>query len=163
MRTASTDSPLRGKYATTGDAGRREAAQSLDDPGGKILRMTPNGGIPGDNPFPGSLVYSLGHRNPQGIAWDADGNLFAAPEHLQSVPDGDPTSATSTPRPNQPNGACSTGHSSTGSPSKTTTPRPSHPSRPSPRSSPATPVPTTNEPCPALKRGRVRTFPITWT
>ena len=33
---------------------------------------------PADNPFPGSVVYSLGHRNPQGIAWDADGRLWAA-------------------------------------------------------------------------------------
>ena len=34
--------------------------------------------MPDDNPFPGSLVYSIGHRNPQGIAWDADGQLWAA-------------------------------------------------------------------------------------
>ena len=65
-------------YATTGDAGQRSAAQDPDDLGGKILRMTPDGDVPEDNPFPGSLVFSLGHRNPQGIAWDADGRLFAA-------------------------------------------------------------------------------------
>ncbi len=64
-------------YATTGDAGQRSAAQDPDDLGGKILRMTPDGDVPEDNPFPGSLVFSLGHRNPQGIAWDADGRLFA--------------------------------------------------------------------------------------
>ena len=45
---------------------------------GKILRMTPTGDVPADNPFAGSLVYSLGHRNPQGLAWDADGQLWAA-------------------------------------------------------------------------------------
>lgn len=65
-------------YATTGDAGRRSAAQDLGDLGGKILRMTPDGGVPDDNPFSGSLVYSYGHRNPQGIAWTDEGTLFAA-------------------------------------------------------------------------------------
>ncbi|HLT62198.1 MAG TPA: PQQ-dependent sugar dehydrogenase, partial [Microlunatus sp.] len=65
-------------YATVGDAGRREAAQDRDVLAGKILRMTPDGEVPDDNPFPGSLVYSLGHRNPQGLAWADDGTLFAA-------------------------------------------------------------------------------------
>jgi glucose/arabinose dehydrogenase len=40
--------------------------------------MTPTGGVPADNPTAGSLVYSMGHRNPQGLAWDATGQLFAA-------------------------------------------------------------------------------------
>jgi glucose/arabinose dehydrogenase len=65
-------------YATVGDAGRRDEAQDRDSLGGKILRMTPDGDAPADNPFPGSLVYSYGHRNPQGLAWAADGRLFAA-------------------------------------------------------------------------------------
>jgi glucose/arabinose dehydrogenase len=65
-------------YATTGDAGRQDASQDLDSLGGKILRMTPDGDAPADNPFPDSLVYSLGHRNPQGIAWAEDGTMFAA-------------------------------------------------------------------------------------
>lgn len=65
-------------YATTGDAGQRDAAQDLDSLGGKILRMTPDGGVPADNPVPDSLVYSYGHRNPQGIAWAEDGTMFAA-------------------------------------------------------------------------------------
>ncbi|MCC9178123.1 PQQ-dependent sugar dehydrogenase [Arthrobacter sp. zg-Y750] len=64
-------------YATTGDAGNRASAQDLESVSGKILRMTPEGAAPGDNPFPGSLVYSYGHRNPQGIAWDANGVLYA--------------------------------------------------------------------------------------
>lgn len=64
-------------YATTGDAGQRSAAQDLDSLGGKILRMTTDGEVPDDNPFPGSLVFSLGHRNPQGIAWDESGRMFA--------------------------------------------------------------------------------------
>ncbi|MFK3834823.1 PQQ-dependent sugar dehydrogenase [Microbacterium sp. NPDC087868] len=65
-------------YATTGDAGQRNAAQDRQSLGGKILRMTPDGGVPADNPFPDSLTYSYGHRNPQGIAWAEDGTLFAA-------------------------------------------------------------------------------------
>ena len=65
-------------YATTGDAGDRSSAQDTDSLSGKILRMTAEGGAPEDNPFPGSLVYSYGHRNPQGLAWDPAGTLFAS-------------------------------------------------------------------------------------
>ncbi|WP_422732853.1 PQQ-dependent sugar dehydrogenase [Microbacterium limosum] len=60
-------------YVTTGDAGQPGAAQHRDTLAGKILRLTSEGDIPSDNPFPGSAVYSLGHRNVQGIAWSADG------------------------------------------------------------------------------------------
>jgi len=65
-------------YATVGDAGQPSRAQDPSSLNGKILRMTPTGAVPRDNPVAGSLVYSLGHRNPQGIAWDADGQLWAA-------------------------------------------------------------------------------------
>ncbi|MHA7304680.1 PQQ-dependent sugar dehydrogenase [Arthrobacter sp. TMN-49] len=65
-------------YATTGDAGNRNAAQDAASLSGKILRLTPGGGIPTDNPFPGSRVWSLGHRNPQGIAWDGQGRMWAS-------------------------------------------------------------------------------------
>lgn len=65
-------------YATVGEAGNRPDAQDLHSLGGKILRMTPDGGVPPDNPFPGSLVYSYGHRNPQGIAWAPDGTLYSS-------------------------------------------------------------------------------------
>ena len=65
-------------YATTGDAGNRDSAQDTESLSGKILRMTPDGGAPEDNPFPGSLVYSYGHRNPQGIAWDEEGTLYSS-------------------------------------------------------------------------------------
>jgi glucose/arabinose dehydrogenase len=65
-------------YATVGDAGQRSIAQDVDSLGGKILRMTPDGDVPDDNPFPGSLVYSYGHRNPQGLAWTDDGTMFAS-------------------------------------------------------------------------------------
>lgn len=65
-------------YVAVGDAGQRERAQDLDFLGGKILRLTPDGGVPADNPFPGSPVYSLGHRNVQGLGWTADGRLVAS-------------------------------------------------------------------------------------
>ncbi|WP_063003780.1 PQQ-dependent sugar dehydrogenase [Nocardia salmonicida] len=65
-------------YATVGDAGNRPAAQDRAALAGKILRMTPDGQAPVDNPAPGSLVYSYGHRNPQGITWAADGRMFAS-------------------------------------------------------------------------------------
>jgi glucose/arabinose dehydrogenase len=65
-------------YAATGDAGTSSRSQSLDSLGGKILRMTADGRVPSDNPFPGSYVYSYGHRNVQGLAWAADGNMYAS-------------------------------------------------------------------------------------
>lgn len=65
-------------YITAGDAGNRTAAQDLDSLSGKILRLAPDGSIPEDNPFPGSAVYSFGHRNPQGLAWDENGALYAS-------------------------------------------------------------------------------------
>ncbi|NQX36097.1 PQQ-dependent sugar dehydrogenase [Herbiconiux sp. VKM Ac-2851] len=65
-------------YVTAGDASDGANAQTLDSLGGKILRVTAEGAVPADNPFPGSPVWSLGHRNPQGIAWAADGTMWAA-------------------------------------------------------------------------------------
>lgn len=65
-------------YATVGDAGVPARAQDATSLNGKILRMTAEGAVPDDNPSDGSLVYSLGHRNPQGLAWDAAGQLWAA-------------------------------------------------------------------------------------
>lgn len=65
-------------YVTTGDATSRTAAQDLSSLGGKILRLTPDGGVPADNPFPGSPVWSYGHRNPQGIGWDSRGTMWAS-------------------------------------------------------------------------------------
>ena len=52
--------------------------QDLDSLSGKILRINDDGSIPEDNPFSNSPVYSLGHRNPQGMTWDGDGNLYIA-------------------------------------------------------------------------------------
>ncbi|MFJ2553682.1 PQQ-dependent sugar dehydrogenase [Microbacterium sp. NPDC087591] len=65
-------------YVTAGDAGDRDSAQDPDVLSGKILRLTPDGAVPEDNPFDGSSVYSYGHRNPQGIAWDAAGTMYAS-------------------------------------------------------------------------------------
>jgi len=65
-------------YVTVGDAGQPDRAQDLESLGGKILRMTADGDVPADNPFPDSLVYSSGHRNPQGLAWADDGTMFAS-------------------------------------------------------------------------------------
>ncbi|WP_053351397.1 PQQ-dependent sugar dehydrogenase [Leucobacter musarum] len=65
-------------YATTGDAGDRESAQDPSSLGGKILRVTADGGVPDDNPVPGSPVWTLGHRNPQGLAWAPDGTMYAS-------------------------------------------------------------------------------------
>lgn len=63
-------------YAVTGDAQMGSNAQDTASLGGKVLRMTPDGDVPTDNPTPGSLVYSMGHRNPEGLAWDAAGRLW---------------------------------------------------------------------------------------
>ncbi|MDP2641214.1 MAG: PQQ-dependent sugar dehydrogenase [Candidatus Yanofskybacteria bacterium] len=69
-------------YITTGDAGNAERAQDRNSLAGKILRVDTDGNIPEDNPF-GSAVYSYGHRNPQGLAWDAQEQLWST-EHGRS-------------------------------------------------------------------------------
>ncbi|MBF0708929.1 PQQ-dependent sugar dehydrogenase [Alkalihalobacillus hwajinpoensis] len=73
-------------YITTGDAGEPELAQDKDSLAGKILRMDLEGNVPEDNPFNDSYVYSYGHRNPQGLAWNEEGQLFSS-EHGQSAHD----------------------------------------------------------------------------
>ncbi|MFB8236781.1 PQQ-dependent sugar dehydrogenase [Kitasatospora purpeofusca] len=65
-------------YAGTGDANDRSLAQDRDSLGGKILRLTRDGDPAPGNPFPGSAVWSLGHRNVQGLAWDPQGRLWAS-------------------------------------------------------------------------------------
>lgn len=65
-------------YAGTGETGQPELAQDRSSLGGKILRMTPEGRVPPDNPFSGSLVYAYGLRNVQGLAWNPKtGDLWA--------------------------------------------------------------------------------------
>ncbi|GAA1952165.1 PQQ-dependent sugar dehydrogenase [Microbacterium deminutum] len=64
-------------YVTTGDAQNHPAAQDPDSLGGKILRLTPEGEPAPGNPF-GTAVWTLGHRNVQGIAWTSDGTMWAS-------------------------------------------------------------------------------------
>ncbi len=69
-------------YITTGDAGKNNLAQDTSSLAGKILRLKDDGSIPSDNPF-GNAVYSYGHRNSQGLAWDDKGQLWIT-EHGRS-------------------------------------------------------------------------------
>jgi quinoprotein glucose dehydrogenase len=68
-------------YITTGETFRGELAQDLRSLGGKILRINPEGGIPEDNPFNGSPIYSYGHRNPQGLSWHPETKDLFESEH----------------------------------------------------------------------------------
>jgi glucose/arabinose dehydrogenase len=65
-------------YAGTGDAGDRPSSQDTNSLAGKILRLTPDAEVPEDNPFPNNPLYSYGHRNVQGLTWDANGQLYAS-------------------------------------------------------------------------------------
>jgi glucose/arabinose dehydrogenase len=65
-------------YAGTGDANVPAGAQDLSSLAGKILRITTEGTAPPGNPFPGSPVYSSGHRNSLGLAWGPHGQLYAS-------------------------------------------------------------------------------------
>lgn len=67
-------------YITTGDALNEGSSQKIEELAGKILRIELDGSYPEDNPFPNSPVYSYGHRNPQGLAWDEQGRLYSS-EH----------------------------------------------------------------------------------
>ncbi|MEU4745751.1 PQQ-dependent sugar dehydrogenase, partial [Actinosynnema sp. NPDC023658] len=62
-------------YIATGDGQNGDWAQDLDNLAGKVLRINRDGTIPSDNPF-GTPVWSYGHRNPQGLAFDSRGRLW---------------------------------------------------------------------------------------
>ncbi|MDG4756387.1 PQQ-dependent sugar dehydrogenase [Micromonospora sp. WMMD710] len=62
-------------YASTGDAQNGAYAQDRSALEGKVLRLNPDGTVPSDNPF-GNYVWSYGHRNPQGLAFDSQGRLW---------------------------------------------------------------------------------------
>lgn len=68
-------------YWTMGDAQDTSTSQNLSSLNGKILRLNPDGTAPTDNPFPNSPVYSYGHRNPQGLAWQPGTGRLYATEH----------------------------------------------------------------------------------
>ncbi|MGW5616921.1 PQQ-dependent sugar dehydrogenase [Streptomyces sp. NPDC003877] len=70
--------PDRMLYVGTGESGDTGLSQDRDSTGGKILRLTPEGEPAPGNPFSGSPVYSYGHRNVQGLAWDGRQRLFAS-------------------------------------------------------------------------------------
>jgi glucose/arabinose dehydrogenase len=63
-------------WIATGDAGIRELSQDRSSLAGKVLRVEPDGSTPDDNPF-GTPVWSQGHRNIQGLAWDSGDQLWA--------------------------------------------------------------------------------------
>ncbi|EEH97361.2 hypothetical protein CSBG_00987 [Clostridium sp. 7_2_43FAA] len=73
-------------YITTGDAGNPNLAQDVRSLAGKILRIELDGSIPGDNPIKNSPIYSLGHRNPQGLEWNSNNVLYES-EHGQIAHD----------------------------------------------------------------------------
>jgi glucose/arabinose dehydrogenase len=64
-------------YVATGETGNTDLAQDKSSLGGKILRINPDGSVPADNPDPNSPIWSYGHRNIQGLAWDSRGRLWA--------------------------------------------------------------------------------------
>ncbi len=73
-------------FVTAGDRGDSDRAQELDDPAGSIIRLHDDGRVPEDNPFVGTAgvrpeLYSVGHRNPQGMALEAATGRIYAIEH----------------------------------------------------------------------------------
>jgi glucose/arabinose dehydrogenase len=64
-------------FASTGDAEVSSRSQDDDSPNGKILRLNPDGSVPRDNPVRGNPMWTKGHRNVQGLAWDGRGRMWA--------------------------------------------------------------------------------------
>lgn len=72
-------------YATVGDANIPDQAQNMETLPGSILRLNLDGSVPEDNPYPNSYIYSYGHRNPQGLAWNIETGEMYASEHGPSA------------------------------------------------------------------------------
>lgn len=73
-------------YISTGEMFKKELAQDPESLGGKILRLNDDGTVPQDNPFVGKAgyrpeIFTLGHRNPQGLAWQPGTGAFWSVEH----------------------------------------------------------------------------------
>lgn len=73
-------------FFTIGDRGDRERAQDFSDHAGAVLRIAPDGSIPGGNPWAGDArvmpeLWSKGHRNPQGAVWDPVTEALWTVEH----------------------------------------------------------------------------------
>jgi glucose/arabinose dehydrogenase len=75
-------------YWTVGEHYEPDVAQDMMSLNGKILRMNDDGTIPADNPFPGSYIYTLGHRNPQGLAFNPETGDLWSTEHGPSEEQG---------------------------------------------------------------------------
>ena len=73
-------------FMTTGDAGNTNLSQDRNSLAGKTLRLNLDGSIPADNPFSGSYIYTLGHRNAQGMVFHPNGKLYSS-EHGPSSDD----------------------------------------------------------------------------
>lgn len=75
-------------YVTTGDSGEEELAQNQESLAGKILRLTLDGKVPADNPNAGSYIYTLGHRNSQGLAWNSKEEMYSSEHGPSGSPGG---------------------------------------------------------------------------
>jgi len=73
-------------FMTTGDAQNQQASQNMNSLLGKTLRINDDGSIPDDNPFGNSYIYTLGHRNAQGLFFGPDGTLYSS-EHGPATDD----------------------------------------------------------------------------
>jgi glucose/arabinose dehydrogenase len=84
---ALTFGPDKKLYISVGDATQRIVAQNISLPLGKVLRINTDGTIPEDNPYPNSPVYTLGHRNVYGIAFDNNSDLGIVTENGDTLYD----------------------------------------------------------------------------
>ncbi|MFN3199547.1 MAG: PQQ-dependent sugar dehydrogenase [Bradymonadia bacterium] len=73
-------------YVGTGDAGEPGLSQDVSSLGGKLLRVTDEGMVPDDNPFPGEAAYLIGVRNTQGFDWRADGTIVITDHGPSGLP-----------------------------------------------------------------------------